>query len=153
MSGCHSGVDQVLQGQDCFRSKRWPSRFSALQSSGLDAVFGALRNQPAFKMCDGAKDVENQLTGSGRRVDPLFQADQSDILRFLVLYVFLDFLERSSKAFQPRVGKTVSRAGVVEQRAQSWTIKLLSRNDVLEPANSASFLQAGNLTGDVLVRG
>jgi hypothetical protein len=48
----------------------------------LDAIFGALRNQPAFKMCDGAEHMKDQLSGSRRRVYPLFETDQPDILRF-----------------------------------------------------------------------
>ena len=91
-------------------------------------------------MRNGTEDVENQFACSGCGIDTLFKADKTDVLGFQVFDDFQQFLERSTEAIQPRDGKTVSRAGVIEQRTQSWAIKLLSRNDILEHADSASFL-------------
>ena len=102
-------------------------------------------------MGDGPEDMKDQFFSSGCDIDTFFKADQTDVLSFQVFNDFQQFLERSAKAIQPRDGKTASGAGVVEQRAQSRAIKLLSRNDILEHADSASFLQAGNLTRHVLV--
>ena len=42
-------------------------------------------------MGDGSEDVEDQLAGGGCRVDPLFEADQPDVL-------FLQVLARQDRA-------------------------------------------------------
>ena len=44
-------------------------------------------------MRDGPEDMEDQFSGSGCGVDPLFQADQPDVLRFQVFDGFQQFLE------------------------------------------------------------
>ena len=44
-------------------------------------------------MGDGSKNVEDQLTGSGCGVDPLFEADLADVLCLQALEGFQEFFE------------------------------------------------------------
>ncbi|SOH95661.1 hypothetical protein SAMN06273572_1154 [Monaibacterium marinum] len=84
LSGGYSGFDEVLQCQDGFGFEGRSPGFSALRSGGFDAVFGAFGNEATFKMRYGPENMEDQFTGGGCRVDPLFETDQSDTLGFQV---------------------------------------------------------------------
>ncbi len=69
------GLDEVLQRQDGFGFEGRSPRFSTLRFGGFDAVFGALRDEAAFDVGNGSKDVKDQFTGSGCRVEPVQAGD------------------------------------------------------------------------------
>lgn len=83
--------------------------------SGVDqSVFGALRDQAALEMRNGAEDMEHQFTCGGRCVDPLLQADQIDFSGLEVIDRFEQFLERPTQTIEPDDSKRIVGAGLIE---------------------------------------
>lgn len=82
-----------MQSQDGFCFEGRSAGFSALGSGGLYAVFGTFGYETAFKMGDGFEDFEDQFTGGGCSIDPLFEADQPDILFLQVFDGFEELFE------------------------------------------------------------
>ena len=76
------------------------------------AVFGALRDQAPLEMGNGPEDVEDQLTCRGCGIDPLFEADQPDVLLFQVFDCFQEFFERAPEPIQADDGEAVAGTGV-----------------------------------------
>ena len=119
-------------------------------SGGRNTVARALGDEPTLEVGDCSKDMEHQFAGGRGRVDAFFEADQADVVRLEVLDRFEQFLEGA-----PEAGDTeaVAGAGMVDQRAQSWTLELSSRDHVNEDADGASLPQPVLLGGHILLSG
>ena len=88
-------------------------------------------------MGDRSKDMEHQFAGGRGRVNAFLEADQVDVVCLEVLDRFEQFLEGAPKAVEADDTETVAGAGMVDQRAQSWTLELSSRDHVDEDADGA----------------
>ena len=66
-------------------------------------------------MGDRAEDVEDQFTGGGGGVDPLFRGHESDALLLQRLDSFEQFPEGSSEAVEAHDTEDIAGAGIVEQ--------------------------------------
>ena len=92
-------------------------------------------------MGDRSKDMEHQFAGGRGRVDAFLEADQVDVVRLEVLNRFEQFLEGAPEAVEAGDTEAVAGAGMVDQRVQSWTLELSSRDHVDEDADGASLPQ------------
>ena len=140
------------RGETCVAPATKHSRHrTPLEPAGVDAVAGALGDEPALEVGDGPDDVEDQLAGGLGGVDVFFEADQVDVVRLEVFDRFEEFLEGAPEAVEARDAEVV--AGAVDQLRQPRTLEVLSGDHVDENANGAGLAQAVFLAGDVLVRG
>lgn len=102
-------------------------------------------------MGDGSEDVKDQFTGGGCGIDPLFEADQSDILFFQVFDRFQKFFERAPKSIQTNNGQAVAGARVIYQIGQARTVELSAGYHIFEHANGTGIFQTADLAAEVLI--
>ena len=107
-------MDEVLQGQDGFGLERRPSWLSAPCSGGLDAVFGALRDEASLEVRDGPEHMEYEFASGGGCVNPLLKADQVDLSGFEVVDGFEQFLEGAPQTIEPNNGEGIIWTGKIE---------------------------------------
>ena len=122
-------------------------------SGARQPVFGALRDQAALEMRNGAEDMKHELPGSGCCVDPLFQADQIELSCLEVIDRFEEFFERAPQTIEADNREGIVGTGLIEQGSQTWSFEGLPGDHVLKHAHGAVLYQPIFLARQILISG
>ena len=119
---------------------------------GGNAVAGALGNQTALEMRNGAEDVENQFARGRCGVDSFFEADQVNAADLEAFDGIEQFFEGAAEAIETGNAEAVAGPGMVDQFRQGRTLEPSARDHVDEHANGAGLPQPILLAGGILCR-
>jgi hypothetical protein len=151
--GRHPCLDEFDRRLDLGQVKRLPSRQLALGSRSRNAILGSLRDQAPLKMSNGPEHVEDELTGSGRGVDLLFEAEQGNAVVAQLRDRRQQIGKRPPEPVEPHHRQRVAFTRIGEKFRKAGPIHALARHDIGEHLNRAGLLQPHGLAGHILVAG
>ena len=119
LAGRQSGFNEFLGGRNGVRVKRGATGSFTASFGGGNAVAGALGNQTALEMRNGAEDVENQFARGRCGVDSFFEADQVNAADLEAFDGIEQFFEGAAEAIETGNREADAGPGMVDQFRQN----------------------------------